>query len=167
MRNDPSNETQEKIREAEEKRLQAKGVLERAGFLACGALDSLDERPARKGGKLCLGMECLDRGLWELEPVVAELARVGVFSARLQSGWARTETRKGAYDFSALDTEVRLLRESGITPWLSLSYGNPCIIPGIPPSCARAASAMCRLRRGRSARHGRGTSRRPSRAIAG
>ena len=132
MRNDPSNETQEKIREAEEKRLQAKGVLERAGFLACGALDSLDERPARKGGKLCLGMECLDRGLWELEPVVAELARVGVFSARLQSGWARTETRKGAYDFSALDTEVRLLRESGITPWLSLSYGNPLYYPGDP-----------------------------------
>lgn len=55
-------------------------------------------------------------------PVLAEL---GVKWARVQTGWARSEKSPGVYDFAWLDSTVDGLLERGVTPWLSLSFGNP------------------------------------------
>lgn len=43
---------------------------------------------------------------------------------RIQSGWARTETRKGVYDFAWLDSIVDHLIRRGLRPWICLCYGN-------------------------------------------
>ena len=76
-------------------------------------------------GRLGIGMECLDRDLWNPEPAYSHLSELGVKRARLQSGWARTEKEKGRYDFAWLDKIVDELVRRGVEPWLSLSYGNP------------------------------------------
>ena len=76
-------------------------------------------------GRLGIGMECLDRDLWNPEPAYPHLAELGVRRARLQSGWARTEKEKGKYDFAWLDRIVDELTRRGVEPWISLSYGNP------------------------------------------
>lgn len=49
----------------------------------------------------------------------------GLKFARCQTGWARTETQKGKYDFSWLDSVVDNLRARGIQPWFNVGYGNP------------------------------------------
>lgn len=94
------------------------------GFVPIGKLRDLDGIPTIPGGKLCLGMECLDRGLWEFEPVFDLIRSLGIHRVRLQSGWQRTEQVKGVYDFSWLDRIVDPLVEAGIEPFLSLSFGN-------------------------------------------
>ena len=78
------------------------------GFVLIGKLRDLDGIPTIPGGKLCLGMECLDRGLWEFEPVFDLIRSLGIHRVRLQSGWQRTEQVKGVYDFSWLDRIVAL-----------------------------------------------------------
>ncbi len=75
--------------------------------------------------RLGVGMECLDRGLWDHAPAIPHLKELGVRRVRLQSGWARTEREKGVYDFAWLDTIVDDLVGIGVEPWISLSYGNP------------------------------------------
>lgn len=75
--------------------------------------------------RLGIGMECLDRDLWDPEPAYAHLSDLGIRHARLQSGWARTEKEKGRYDFAWLDGIVNELVRRGVEPWISLSYGNP------------------------------------------
>lgn len=76
-------------------------------------------------GRLGIGMECLDRDLWDPVPAYASLRELGIRRARLQSGWARTEKRKGVYDFGWMDAVVSNLVAIGVEPWISLSYGNP------------------------------------------
>ncbi len=86
------------------------------------------------GSLLGIGFECLDRGMWtDSDPVYRYAGELGIKHARLQSGWARTETRPGIYDFSWLDRSVGKLRENGIAPWLSLSYGNPLYLESPAP----------------------------------
>ena len=94
------------------------------GFTEIGRLKNLDAIPTAAGGKLSIGLECLDRDLWELEPVIEQIRALGVHRARLQSGWQKTESVEGVYDFAWLDKEVDLLIGAGIEPFLSLSYGN-------------------------------------------
>ncbi|MDY2792115.1 MAG: hypothetical protein SOT76_05165 [Eubacteriales bacterium] len=124
----------ERVCEAQRQKDEAQRRLRAQGFEDCGGIACLDEVPAAAGGKLCLGMECLDRGLWELAPAIGTLGRLGIHSCRMQTGWARTEREKGVYDFSEMDREVRLAREAGFAPWLSLSYGNPVYASGDPDS---------------------------------
>jgi len=95
------------------------------GLKRIGSLKNLDDTPCVPNDRLCLGMECLDRELWDLKPALTELSRLGIGRARLQSGWAKTESVPGVYDFAWLDEQVDDLRRIGIQPWLSLSYGNP------------------------------------------
>ena len=53
------------------------------------------------------------------------MGELGVGAARIQSGWARCEQKKGKYEFGWLDEAVDGLCEQGIRPWMCLAYGNP------------------------------------------
>ena len=74
--------------------------------------------------RLGLGFEKLDRGAFDPEKAYDKVAALGVKWIRIQSGWARTETRKGVYDFAWLDSIVDHLIRRGLRPWICLCYGN-------------------------------------------
>jgi polysaccharide biosynthesis protein PslG len=75
--------------------------------------------------RLGVGFECLDRDMWDANQAWPVLDDLGVKWARVQTGWAKTEKTPGVYDFEWLDEIVDKLIERGVTPWLSISYGNP------------------------------------------
>ena len=87
---------------------------------------------------LSVGFETLDRRMFHPERTYAHLAKLGVKWARVQTGWARTETAKGQFDFAWLDAVVDNLRQIGIQPWFSLSYGNRLYSPKAPDASAVA-----------------------------
>lgn len=72
-----------------------------------------------------IGCETLDREYGKFDNYRPYLKELGLRSARIQSGWAKTEQRKGKYDFSWLDPIVDGLTKENIRPWMCLSYGNP------------------------------------------
>ena len=78
---------------------------------------------------LGVGFETLDRQMFVPERTYQHLAQLGVKWARCQTGWARTETRPGAYDFAWLDSVVDALRKIGVQPWFNLGYGNRLYTP--------------------------------------
>ena len=89
-----------------------------------------------------IGLEKLDRNLFEPSKTYDKLRNIGVKFVRLQSGWQRTEQREGIYDFSWLDETVNALLDRGIQPWICLCYGNELYSPaaknyfgavGVPP----------------------------------
>jgi hypothetical protein len=73
---------------------------------------------------LGIGFEKLDRAVFDPEKAYDKVAAIGVKWIRLQSGWARTERTKGAYDFAWIDTVVDNLLSRGLAPWVCLCYGN-------------------------------------------
>ena len=95
---------------------------------------------------LGIGFETLDRRIFDPTRTYDHLAKLGVKWARCQTGWARTETTKGVYDFKWLDDVVDSLIKIGIKPWFNLGYGNRLYTPGadeyavgwIPMSSAEA-----------------------------
>lgn len=74
--------------------------------------------------RIGLGFEKLDRDVFDPEKAYDKVERLGVKWARLQSGWARTETTRGVYDFSWIDKIVDNFVSRGIEPWVCLCYGN-------------------------------------------
>ena len=72
-----------------------------------------------------VGCETMDRDYAHYEKFKQYVGQTGVGYARLQSGWAKTEQKKGKYDFAWLDEHVDGLIASGVHPWLCLCYGNP------------------------------------------
>lgn len=72
-----------------------------------------------------VGCECLDREYADFSAYKPYVGELGVGAARIQSGWARCEQKKGKYEFGWLDEAVDGLREQGIRPWMCLAYGNP------------------------------------------
>ena len=72
-----------------------------------------------------IGVETLDRNFAEFSKFKQYIGETGVGYGRLQSGWARTEKKKGKYDFSWLDEHVDGLLAEGVHPWMCLCYGNP------------------------------------------
>ncbi len=72
-----------------------------------------------------VGCETLDRDYGDFSKYKEYVGELGVKHARLQSGWAKCEKKKGKYDFAWLDSCVYGLAEQGVHPWISLSYGNP------------------------------------------
>jgi hypothetical protein len=58
-----------------------------------------------------------------------------VKKARLQSGWAKTESQEGVYQWAWLDEIIPDMVEQGVEPWVCLCYGNP-----IYPMGGRAAA---------------------------
>lgn len=70
--------------------------------------------------------------MFDPERVYPHLAKLGVKWARLQTGWARTETAKGIYNFAWLDAVVDSLVKIGVRPWFNLGYGNRLYTPNAP-----------------------------------
>ncbi len=82
-----------------------------------------------KNSRIGLGLEKLDRDLYDPTPCYDKIAELGVKWIRIQSGWCRTEKTKGSYDFSWLDIIVDNLLKRGLTPWMCLCYGNGLYTP--------------------------------------
>lgn len=80
--------------------------------------------------RLGIGLEKLDRNLYDPKPVYDKLQNLGVKWVRIQSGWCRTEKEKGVYDFSWLDDIVDNLVNRGLIPWMCLCYGNELYTEG-------------------------------------
>lgn len=93
--------------------------------------------------KFGIGLEKLDRALFDPAKTYDKLQKIGVKYVRLQSGWKRTEQKEGVYDFFWLDEVVDNLLKRGMKPWLCLCYGNGLYSPaandyfgavGVPPA---------------------------------
>lgn len=74
--------------------------------------------------RISLGFEKLDRDVFDPEKAYDKVAKIGVKLARIQSGWARTEKKKGVYDFEWIDKIVDNFLKRDIEPWVCLCYGN-------------------------------------------
>ena len=98
--------------------------ISKLGFNEIGTIKNLDNIPTKDGGKLGLGMECLDRDLWDWKRAFPLIKNLGLKTVRLQTGWQKTEKEEGIYDFLWLDEVVDSLLKENIKPLLSLSYGN-------------------------------------------
>ena len=85
---------------------------------------------------LGVGFETLDRKMFDPQRTYGHLAALGVKWARCQTGWARTETKPGQYDFAWLDDVVDSLRKIGVQPWFNLGYGNRLYTPEAPDASA-------------------------------
>jgi len=79
-----------------------------------------------------VGMETLDRAMYDPQRVYRPLGELGVKWARLQTGWARCETSPGKYDFGWLEAVVDAVRAEGVSPWFNLGYGNRLYLPEAP-----------------------------------
>ncbi len=77
-----------------------------------------------------VGAEMMDRDFTIYDNWKAYLGPLGVKKARIQSGWARTEKRKGVYDWEWLDKIIYDMSKQGVKPWVNLSYGNPLYSDG-------------------------------------
>ena len=77
-----------------------------------------------KNTQFGIGLEKLDRNVFDPSKTYDKLAKLGAKYVRLQSGWARTEHQEGIYDFAWLDDVVDNLIERGMQPWLCMCYGN-------------------------------------------
>lgn len=82
-----------------------------------------------KFSRVGLGLEKLDRNMFDPEGAYDQIAALGVKYIRIQSGWMRTEQQKGVYDFAWLDEVVDNLLSRGLTPWINITYGNPIYTP--------------------------------------
>ena len=82
-----------------------------------------------KTSPFSIGMETLDRDMFEAEPTFKHLAVLGAKWARIQPGWMKCEKTEGVYDFKWLDKVVTGLLEAGVQPWMNLGYGNKIYIP--------------------------------------
>ena len=78
---------------------------------------------------LSIGYETLDRKTFDPKWTFPLVGRLGVKHARCQTGWNRTETVKGRYDFAWLDEVIDGLAAEGIRTWLSVGFGNPLYTP--------------------------------------
>ena len=75
---------------------------------------------------------CLDRELFKPEKCYELLGKTGIKHARCQTGWSRCEKEKGVYTFDWLDSVIDNLCEQSVTPWLSVTFGNPVYMPDCP-----------------------------------
>jgi hypothetical protein len=83
-----------------------------------------------------VGLETLDRSMFDPTRVYGHLGKLGVKWARLQTGWARTEQTPGVYNFGWLDDVVDAVIAEGVTPWFNLGYGNKLYTPEAPDTSA-------------------------------
>ena len=72
-----------------------------------------------------VGMETMDRDYGIFDNYKDYISLTGTGYGRLQSGWAKTEKKKGKYEFEWFDCHIDGLLERGIHPWVCLCYGNP------------------------------------------
>lgn len=93
------------------------------GFTYLGAIRPRHAREI-KSSNWAVGAETMDRdytiyGNWR-----NYLGPLGVKKARIQSGWAKTETEKGKCDWAWLDEIILDMVDQGVEPWVCLCYGN-------------------------------------------
>ena len=100
-----------------EKFVQAAPPLTQVGVLKADA--------TLRAQRWSIGCEGLDRDMADFSAYKPDVGQWGVGYARIQSGWAKTETERGKYDFAWLDAIVDGLLEQQVQPWLCLCYGNP------------------------------------------
>ncbi|WP_081643072.1 beta-galactosidase [Sphingobacterium paucimobilis] len=72
-----------------------------------------------------IGCETLDRNYADYNAYKSYLSELGAKHARIQSGWAKCEPKKGKYDFEWLDVIVTDMKARHVQPWMVLCYGNP------------------------------------------
>ena len=72
-----------------------------------------------------LGCETLDRDMADYHQYKEYIAPLGIKRLRMQAGWAKTEKKKGVYDWAWLDAIINDAAGRGFQPWLETSYGNP------------------------------------------
>lgn len=72
-----------------------------------------------------VGAETMDRDYTLYKNWSSHLGPLGIKKARLQAGWAKTERRKGLYDWHWLDEIIFDMTAQGVEPWMCLCYGNP------------------------------------------
>jgi hypothetical protein len=82
-----------------------------------------------RGSNWTLGCETLDRDYIFWDTYKEYVAPLGIRRIRLQAGWAKTEKKKGVYDFAWLDEVIDDALARGLEIWLETDYGNP-IYPG-------------------------------------
>jgi hypothetical protein len=82
-----------------------------------------------ESSRLGLGMEKLDRDAFDPAPLYDSVAALGVKWIRIQSGWAKTEKKRGLYSFGWLDEIVNQLISHKLRPWMCLCYGNGLYTP--------------------------------------
>ena len=101
----------------------ASGLESGDGFELIGAVRT---RHAREIGSSpwSVGAETMDRDFTIYAHWREYLGPLGVKRARIQSGWAKTERRKGSYDWAWLDEIIPDMVEQGVEPWVCLFYGN-------------------------------------------
>ena len=92
-------------------------------LIPAGEVRSCSSREVKKS-VFGVGLEKLDRGLYDPANAYDLIGETGVKFVRIQSGWARCETAPGQYDFAWLDAIVENLLRRGLQPWLCLCYGN-------------------------------------------
>jgi hypothetical protein len=71
-----------------------------------------------------VGAETMDRDYTIYKNWSSYLGPLGVKKARIQGGWAKTEKRKGVYDFAWLDEIIFDMNDQAVEPWMCLCYGN-------------------------------------------
>ena len=76
-----------------------------------------------------VGVETMDRDYAIFNEFRSFVGQTGVGYARLQSGWAKTEQKKGKYDFAWLDEHVDGLIPKGCIPGCASAMATPSI-PG-------------------------------------
>lgn len=72
-----------------------------------------------------IGAETMDRDFTVYAHWRDYLGPLGAKKARIQSGWAKTETVQGTYNFDWLDEIVFDMVDQGVEPWITICYGNP------------------------------------------
>ena len=72
-----------------------------------------------------IGAETMDRDFTIYKHWREYLGPLGVKTARIQSGWAKTEQKRGQYDWAWLDEIILDMTAQGVRPWVCLCYGNP------------------------------------------
>lgn len=78
-----------------------------------------------EASRITIGGETLDRDFAIFDEYKVYLPLLGVKKIRLQAGWAKTEKKKGEYDWKWLDEIINFAVANDIEPWLETSYGNP------------------------------------------
>ena len=94
-----------------------------------------------------IGAETMDRGYTVYDNWKQYLGPLGFKKARVFSGWAKTEISPNQYDFTWLDPIIADMKKQGVTPWITLAYGNPMYttfvddLRGDPPRNEKAYQA--------------------------
>lgn len=97
-------------------------------------LGKLVTKPAAaiESSRFSVGVETLDRGMWNFEANLPNIAKLGAKWARVQTGWGKCEQTKGVYDLAWLDAIVDPLLAAGVRPWFNVGYGNKLYLPDAP-----------------------------------